>query len=158
MLSEPAVWGCLPSGCLLFLLLWTVLFLKACLPISRPEDLLGGVQFHSADAHGSPAMGSGRWASLGEVQLQLIPTQRCHHPLGEALVLCCSMPSIALGRKQDLTGGAHLFKFSSESGSPSHTVWKGKDTGDWKTTSLFMTEDVTAFTKCQGKPFPGSVF
>lgn len=23
---------------------------------------------------------------------------------------------------------------------------------------LFMTEDVTAFTKCQGKPFPGSVF
>lgn len=48
---------------------------------------------------------------------------------------------------------AHFGKFSSESGCFSHHVLKGKDTGDWKITALFMTEDVKAFTKCQGKPF-----
>ena len=42
MLSEPAVWGWLPSAWLLFLLLWKVFFLKTCLPINRPEDLLVG--------------------------------------------------------------------------------------------------------------------
>lgn len=47
MLSEPAVWGCLPSACLLFLSLWKVFFLKTCLPINRPEDLLVGELMHT---------------------------------------------------------------------------------------------------------------
>lgn len=33
-------------------------------------------------------------------------------------------------------------------------VLEGKDTGDFKVTTLFMTEDVKAFTECQGKLVP----
>lgn len=99
----------------------------------------------------TPKSWSRHWASLGECQPKgaVIPELK---PLSSAAV--CPPPLWARNRASQ----GVLISSNSESGFSSHIGWKGKDTRDWKTTSLFMTEDVTAFTKCQGKPFPGSVF
>lgn len=157
MLSEPAVWGCLPSACLLFLLTNGKFFLKACLAIEARRSAGFGAQSHSADAHRSPAMAGQRRRGLrpGEVKLQLLPTQRHRHPLGETLVLC-SVPPPLLGRKQDLTGA--LISSNSVQNLALPVILFEKIRGHSRLENNIFIYDWRCAQNAKGKPFPGSVF
>lgn len=75
--------------------------LKTCIPINIPEDLLVGMQLHSADAHQSLGFGLrlvSEWLVDANPRVQLSSS--------EALVLCCRTPSTAPSLKQDLTEGS----------------------------------------------------